>query len=129
MGKKSVGSNPHTQKKKGNGKMTNEQIIFNESLKLMALGIIGSTGRKFVLTNEDGEKKEMLEPECIHTYAKWKALGRQVKKGEKCVASFIIWKHTTKKKETESEDEEKQTKMFMTKASFFRECQTEAITE
>ena len=95
----------------------------------MELGIIGSTGRKFVLTNEDGEKKEMLEPECIHTYAKWKALGRQVKKGEKCVASFIIWKHTTKKKETESEDEEPQRKMFMTKASFFRECQTEAITK
>lgn len=107
--------------------MTNEQIIFNESLNLMESGIIGDTGRKIIVENEDGEKKEMPEPESIHTYAGWKAIGRQVKKGEKCIATFMIWKHTTKKKK--SEDEEEQEKMFMTKAFFFRECQTEAVTE
>lgn len=78
--------------------MTNAQIIFNESIELMENGIIGNTGRKIIVENEDGEKKEMLEPESIHTYAGWKAIGRQVKKGEKCIATFMIWKHTTKKR-------------------------------
>ena len=63
--------------------MTNAQIIFNESIELMENGIIGNTGRKIIVENEDGEKKEMLAPESIHTYAGWKAIGRQVKKGEK----------------------------------------------
>lgn len=108
---------------KGAYKMTNAQIIFNESVELMENGIIGNTGRKIIVENEDGEKKEMLEPESIHTYAGWKAIGRQVKKGEKCIATFMIWKHTTKKKKSESEDE--QEKMFMTKAF----CQTEEIAK
>ena len=112
---------------KGAYKMTNAQIIFNESVELMENGIIGNTGRKIIVENEDGEKKEMLEPESIHTYAGWKAIGRQVKKGEKCIATFMIWKHTTKKKKSESEDE--QEKMFMTKAFFFRECLTEEIAK
>lgn len=62
--------------------MTNAQIIFNESVELMENGIIGNTGRKIIVENEDGEKKEMLEPESIHTYAGWKAIGRQVKKAK-----------------------------------------------
>ena len=48
---------------------------------------------------------------------------RQVKKGEKSIAAFQIWKHTTKK--PKKEDEEEEEKMFLTKAFFFRECQTE----
>lgn len=102
--------------------MTNEQIIFTESMNLMEKGIIGNTGRKIVVENEAGEKKEIFEPEKIHTYAGWKAVGRQVKKGEKSIAAFQIWKHTTKKPKKEDEEEEK---MFLTKAFFFRECQTE----
>lgn len=78
--------------------MTNEQIIFTESMNLMEHGIIGNTGRKIVVENEAGEKKEIFEPEKIHTYAGWKAVGRQVKKGEKSIAAFQIWKHTTRKK-------------------------------
>ncbi|WP_347044285.1 ArdC-like ssDNA-binding domain-containing protein [Fusicatenibacter saccharivorans] len=103
--------------------MTNEQIIFTESMNLMEKGIIGNTGRKIVVENEAGEKKEIFEPEKIHTYAGWKAVGRQVKKGEKSIAAFQIWKHTTKK--PKKEDEEEEEKMFLTKAFFFRECQTE----
>ena len=75
------------------------------------------------MENEAGEKKEIFEPEKIHTYAGWKAVGRQVKKGEKSIAAFQIWKHTTKK--PKKEDEEEEEKMFLTKAFFFRECQTE----
>lgn len=95
--------------------MTNEQIIFTESMNLMEKGIIGNTGRKIVVENEAGEKKEIFEPEKIHTYAGWKAVGRQVKKGEKSIAAFQIWKHTTKKPKKEDEEEEK---MFLTKAFF-----------
>lgn len=107
--------------------MTNAQIIFNERLVLMESGVIGNTGRKMVLENKDGEKEEIFEPEEIHTYQGWKALNRQVQRGEKAVASFQIWKHTVKK--AKDKDEEEQEKMFMTKAFFFRECQTEPITE
>lgn len=107
--------------------MTNEQIIFNERLNLMESGIIGNTGRKIVMENENGKKEEIFEPEEIHTYNGWKALNRQVQRGEKAIASFQIWKHTVKK--PKNEDEEEQEKMFMTKAFFFRECQTKTIEE
>lgn len=107
--------------------MTNAQIIFNERISLMKSGIIGNTGRKMILENENGEKEEIFEPEEIHTYTGWKALNRQVQKGEKAIATFQIWKHTVKK--PKSEDEKEQEKMFMTKAFFFRECQTKAITD
>lgn len=106
--------------------MTNEMIIFNERINLMDNGIIGNTGKKIILENENGEKKEILEPEEIHTYAGWKALNRQVKKGEKSIATILIWKHTTKKKKEDNEEEEK---MFMTKAFFFKECQTDIIKQ
>ena len=75
--------------------------------------------------NEKGEKIELEEPEELHTYRGWQELRRQVKKGEKAVATFLIWKHTVKKTE---EDEEKE-KMFMTKAFFFTVGQTETIKE
>ena len=65
--------------------MTNAQIILNESIQLMENGIIGNTGRKIIVEDEGGEKKEMLEPESIHTYAGWKAVGRQVKKAKKAL--------------------------------------------
>ena len=104
--------------------MTNEQIIFNESLALMEKGILNGTGRMLTMTYEDGHKEQVEEPEAIHTYQTWKKLGRQVKKGQKAIAQFTIWKYVTKKNEdTEEEDE----KMFMKKASWFTFEQTEPI--
>lgn len=50
-----------------------------------------------------------------------------MKKGEKSIATILIWKHTTKK--AKDKDEEEQENMFMTKAFFFKECQTEAIAQ
>ncbi len=80
--------------------MTNGQIIFSESMRLMNDGIIGTTGRKLTLItiDEDGtEKKEIIdEPEEIHTFAEWKALGFMVQKGQKAVAKFTIWNFTDK---------------------------------
>lgn len=107
--------------------MTNEMIIFNNRLSLMEDGILQGTGNTIMVENEEGEKIELEEPEQIHTYAGWKTLNRQVKKGEKSIATILIWKHTTKK--PKEKEEEEQEAMFMTKAFFFRECQTEAIAQ
>lgn len=73
---------------KGESGMTNAQIIFNERLRLMESGVIGSIGRKMILENGDGKKEEIFEPEQIHTYQGWKALGRQVQKVEKAITCF-----------------------------------------
>ena len=67
--------------------MTNAQIIMNESINLLENGIIKGTGRMLeaLIVDKDGNetKKLVEEPEAIHTYAVWKQLGFQVKKGEK----------------------------------------------
>ena len=110
--------------------MTNAQIIMNESINLLENGIIKGTGRMLeaVIVDKDGNetKKMVEEPEAIHTYAAWKQLGYQVKKGEKAKASFIIWKHVAGKKKEESEEQE-ESKMFMKKAHFFTIGQVEKI--
>ena len=110
--------------------MTNAQIIMNESIRLLEEGIIKGTGRflEMVCIDKDGneEKKMVEEPEPIHTYAAWKQLGYQVKKGQKAKASFTIWKFAEGKKEEES-DEEPESKMFMKKSHFFTFDQVEKI--
>ena len=96
--------------------MTNAQIIFSEEQSLAKQGIIDYTGRVF--KTEDGI--EIKETESIHTYAGWKELGYQVRKGQKAIASFYIWKYTSKK---DSDGEEENSKMFWKKASFFKQSQ------
>ena len=113
--------------------MTNAQIIFNESMKLMESGIIGTTGRTFVFEDADGNKKEIQEPEPLHTFARWKELGYIVKKGEHAKAAFYIWKAGKGKKASEEdanadgEKTQEQMKMFMKKAFFFTFDQVEKI--
>ena len=120
--------------------MTNAQIILNESVELMKQGIIGSTGRKFKFEYEkDGQKVTEIidEPEPIHTFATWKALGFKVKKGEKSIAQFVIWKCKPVTVELNGKDEngndttiEQETnKMFTKTAYFFKPSQVEPITE
>lgn len=110
--------------------MTNAQIIMNESINLLEAGIIKGTGRMLeaVIVDKNGNetKKLVEEPEAIHTYATWKQLGYQVKKGQKAKASFLIWKYVEGKKQEESE-EEPDSKMFMKKAHFFTMDQVEKI--
>ena len=112
--------------------MTNAQIIMNESINLLENGIIKGTGRMLeaLIVDKDGNetRKIVEEPEAIHTYAVWKKLGFQVKKGEKAKASFVIWKCVSGKKEEES-DEQPENKMFMKKAHFFTIDQVEKITK
>lgn len=112
--------------------MTNAQIIFNESMELMKAGIIGTTGRTFVFEDADGNKKEIQEPEPLHTFARWKELGYIVKKGEHAKASFYIWKAGKEKKASEEnaadgENNPEKMKMFMKKAFFFTFDQVEKM--
>lgn len=106
--------------------MTNEMIIFNERVSLMNEGIIKGTGRYITAVNSDGEKVQLEEPEELHTYAGWKALNRQVRRGEKSVSTLMIWKHSRKCLEGEEEEQER---VFKTKAFFFTESQTEPVIE
>ena len=110
--------------------MTNAQLIFNASVKLMEDGTIKGTGRYFEFEDEDGNIQRLEEPEELHTFAAWKERGRVVKKGEKCKARIEIWKqgkaYTAKNKDT-GEEEERQGKMFMKTAFFFTIDQTEPL--
>lgn len=106
--------------------MTNAQIIFNESMKLMEAGTIKTTGRSFTYETEEGEQITVQEPEVLHTFAAWKENGRQVKKGEHAKAAFQIWKKGKAYKDKDGN--EKPGKMFLTKAFFFTIDQTEPIT-
>ena len=106
--------------------MTNEMIIFNESQKLAQGGLIEYTGREIVMVDSDGKEFVIKETEPIHTYNAWREMGYQVKKGEKAIASFTIWKYTASK--NEETDEEEAGRMFMKKASFFKTSQVERRT-
>ena len=72
--------------------MTNNMIILMERVRLMKDGIIGTTGRTFEIEDSEGNKQIINEPEPIFTYASWKSMGYQVKKGEKHIAEIMIWK-------------------------------------
>jgi len=112
--------------------MTNEQIIFNNSVVLMEEGIIGTTGRTFEVENDDGTKKTVREPEPIHTFAAWKSLGYQVQSGQKAVAKFPIWKHKNagrRKNRKTGEEEATEEMLFLTDAFFFTRSQVEKIEE
>ena len=61
-----------------------------------------STYKRLTPLNKEIEKEVEL-PEDIHTFAGWKALGYSVKKGEKAVSKFPIWKYV-KAKASEAED-------------------------
>lgn len=107
--------------------MTNEHIIMNASWQLMEAGVLKGSG--MMVVQDDGTSVELPEP--IHTYAGWKAIGRQVKKGEKAITAINIWKCSTKTitaktvdgKETEMDAR----RMFFKKAFFFKASQTEPI--
>ena len=111
--------------------MTNAQIIFNASVELMENGIIKGTGRFFTYEDEDGNTKSLEEPEALHTFAKWKEYGRQVKKGEHAKAAIEIWKQgkSYTKKNDDGTEEEKEGRMFLKTAYFFTADQTEPIKD
>lgn len=104
--------------------MTNETIILNERLRLLDERVLWSTGGLIEL--EDGTK--VPEPEELHTFQAWKKLGYSVKKGEKAVAKFPIWKFVvTKAKDDADKELQTKNKMFMKTAAFFCSRQVEKI--
>lgn len=109
--------------------MTNEQIIFNERVKLMKDGVLKGTGEFIELEFEDGV--ETIEiPEEIHTFNGWKQRGFIVKKGEKSGIKFPIWKYTEKKPKEETGNElmdAPEKNMFMKLSAFFTFNQVEVI--
>lgn len=116
--------------------MTNAQIILNESVSLMNQGILAGTGQFITMKKKDGATVEVEMPEEIHTYAAWKEAGYQVRKGEKAVAAFTIWKYRSKKGECQmlnvdtgkmETEEVDLSKMFMKTAHFFKRSQVEKI--
>ena len=112
--------------------MTNAMIILMESLKLMEQGTIGTTGRYIDIEQADGTTKRLMEPEPIHTYKAWKALGYQVKRGEKNIAQITIWQQGKARQQPEETDEQnnqqpRKARMFLKTAYFFKASQCEAI--
>ena len=115
--------------------MTNKEIITTEQERLVAEGVLKYTGRVLELEMEDGEIVQIKEIQPIHTYNAWKSLGYQVKKGEKCVAKFPIWKYSTKKRKNEDTGENEEVvdalhgHCFMKVSAFFTNEQVEKIEE
>lgn len=108
--------------------MTNEQIISNRSQYLMSIGKIQPTGRTFTAIDGEGNEIIMQEPEQIHTFATWKELGYFVRRGEKAVDSFSIWKYTSRKKPGQTEEEdEAEGRCFLKYSHFFAAHQVERI--
>ena len=115
--------------------MTNKMIILLEQQKLFDQGLIKKTGRTITVMNlftQELEEVDELEP--IHTYQTWKSLGFQVKKGQKAVAKFPIWKFTNGKMEEEDvradvdvEHNENRGYCFMKLSAFFSASQVERI--
>lgn len=104
--------------------MTNKEIIFKEEQRLAEQGKIKYTGRSVILQGMDGEPIEFKETEQIHTFAVWKEFGYVVKKGQKAIAKFPIWKYVSCKNE---ETKETDNKMFLKVAAFFSSSQVENI--
>ena len=91
--------------------MTNSEIILGNMAMLIADGVI-------------------TEDNVIHTYAHWKSLGFQVKKGEHAIAKFPIWKYTKKKDKDMSEEEAQQKGYcFMKNSAWFTDAQVEPIKD
>lgn len=109
--------------------MTNEQIIFEKRCELMEAEVIGTTGRYYNVVDENGNEKRLMEPEEIHTFLAWKALGYGVKRKEKAIATFPIWKYAAKKKEAENGEEQEEERVFLKMSCFFSSSQVEKTGE
>ena len=107
--------------------ITNAMIIFNASQQLLADGKLKPTGRMMEFETPEGEVMMVPEAEAIHTYEHWKEIGYQVRKGEKAVASFQIWKYTKKGKEMPEDDAQEKGFCFMKTAFWFSQSQVDRV--
>ena len=104
--------------------MTNEQIIYENSVALMKQGILKCAGKMPYIDEETGEESEVDMPECIHTFQGWRELGYKVKRGEHHIAEFAIWSPVKQKKQDDDEDKPKQ-RMYLRRAFWFTMSQVE----
>lgn len=67
----------------------------------------------------------------LHTYAQWKKLGYQVKKGEKSKHRISVWKRSVKKVENEEGEKEEvdNGRYFLKESAFFTQDQVEAVSK
>ena len=67
----------------------------------------------------------------LHTYAQWKKLGYQVKKGEKSKHRISMWKRSIKKVENEEGEKEEvdNGRYFLKESAFFTQDQVEAVSK
>lgn len=112
--------------------MTNAMIILGESIRLMKEGKLEGTGEILTFKYDDGHTEEVEVPEPIHTYQVWKALGYQVRKGEKAITKFMIWKYAEKKAKENHDANIKegdviQSNMFMKMSAFFKASQCDRM--
>ena len=63
----------------------------------------------------------------IHTYTKWKQLGYQVRKGEKCMHRLTIWKSCTKTRTNADGEEVTSSHLILKESCFFTLAQVEPI--
>lgn len=105
--------------------ITNAQIVFNAQQELLEAGKIKATGRMLEFETLEGEVISYPEAEAIHTYSHWQELGYQVRKGEKAVANFPIWKFTIKAKGLTEEDAQANGYCFMKKSFWFSASQVD----
>ena len=89
------------------------------------------------ITNKEIISLEMatrgIEEE-VHTFAMWKSLGYQVKRGEKALFQTMLWKMKKGKKQDNDNEEQQDDKevkkynnFFMAKSSLFGRSQVELI--
>lgn len=112
--------------------MTNERIIFEESMRLMEEGTLKGTGEFVTVEYDDGTTATVEMPEQIHTFNGWKQRGFSVKKGEKSKIKITIWKYTEKQKPEEEKtgnpiEDAPIANMFMKPSAFFTFDQVEPI--
>ena len=103
--------------------VTNHTIILNQQIELLKAGKIKATGRVLTMQDAEGNEVQFQEPEAIHTFQKWKALGFKVKKGERAIARFPIWKYSNNSKE--EEEENGRGYCYMKNSCFFSQSQVE----
>ena len=106
--------------------LTNAMIIFNAQQDLLTEGKIKPTGRMIRVETPEGEKL-IPEAEAIHTFARWKELGYQVRRGQHAVAAFSIWKYTSKAKGQTEEDAIENGFCFLKRSFFFSASQVDKI--
>lgn len=116
--------------------MTNAQIILGEQYRLFTEGVLKATGNKIQVMNfETGQLEEVDEIQPIHTFVAWKKMGYAVKKGEKAITKFAIWKYAEKKHDIPDDADEAtvamlaqpEARMFLKVSAFFTDEQVERI--